>query len=258
MFLDRIIRSVDERVQELHPSWAKLLAKAESRPPVRSLKKALLEAPKGMAVIAESKHRSPSKGWLSEHYDPAENARRYQARGASAVSILTEPEFFAGDLGHLQQVREVASIPVLRKDFVRDEVQLVEARAYGADACLLIVRIIEDDQKLRALFDTARQLGLEVLVEIHQLGELERALRLVPELIGVNNRDLDSFDTRLNFSEEISPLLPPSVVRVSESGIHTIEDVERVRRAGYQAILVGESLMRGGGLLEEIAQWPLP
>ncbi len=248
MFLDAIVASVDERVERLQKDAAELRQRAEAAGPARSLRQALTADEGGLQVIAECKQKSPSKGWLTDHYDPVAQALRYEQEGASAISVLTEPEYFAGDLSHLEAVRAKVRLPVLRKDFVRDPVQLFEARAHGADAALLIVRIV-DDARLKDLCETARGIGLEVLVEIHSASEAERALALNPAIVGVNNRDLDSFDTRLEFSRDMAARLDPSIVRVSESGIQTVDDLRLVKSWGYQAVLVGESLMRGSALL---------
>ena len=250
MFLDAIVERVDDRVRRLLPVSDYLWAQAGSMPPVRSLKAALSQP--SLGVIAECKQRSPSKGWLTDSYDPVAQAAGYESGGACAVSVLTEPEFFAGDLSHLQAVRHAISLPVLRKDFVRHPVQLLEARIHGADAALLIVRIVDDDE-LKRLYETARIIGLEVLVEVHSHDEAERALSLGPDIVGVNNRDLDSFETRLEFSEDMARFLPHDIIRVSESGISSIEDMSRVSDWGYSAVLIGEALMRGRGLLEEWA-----
>lgn len=254
MFLTEIVTRVDERVAELKPRRSELERLAGSGGPLRPFVQALRrDAPLG--VIAECKGRSPSKGQLTDSYDPVGQARRYQAGGASAISVLTEPTFFSGSLEHLRAVRAAVNLPVLRKDFVRDPLQVVEARAAGADAVLLIVRIVDDAVRLADLYRTARDLGLDVLVEVHSAAELETALALEPDLIGVNNRDLDSFETRLEFSRDLRPAIPSGPLTVCESGIQTLDDVEAIRAWGYDAILVGESLMRGSNLLEEIRAW---
>ncbi len=250
MFLDAIVADVDERVRRLLPVAKYLRAEAEGMPPVRSLREALLEP--GLSVIAECKQKSPSKGWLTDHYDPEAQALRYERDGASAVSVLTEPHHFAGDLAHLAAVRSAVSLPVLRKDFVRHPVQLFEARVNRADAVLLIVRIV-DDAELKDLVDTAVGIGLEVLVEIHSAEEAERAVALNPAIVGVNNRDLDSFETQLEFSRDMASVLPKHMLWVSESGIADAADLAQVESWGYEAVLVGESLMRGGNLLSEWA-----
>jgi indole-3-glycerol phosphate synthase len=217
-------------------------------PPGRSLHRAL-DGP-ALAVIAECKQKSPSKGWLTDAYDPVAQAQQYERQGANAISVLTEPKFFAGDLVHLEAVRSAVDLPILRKDFVRDPVQLYEARAYGADAVLLIVRIV-DGPRLSDLYQTAVGIGLEVVVEIHSPREAERALVLRPAMVGVNNRDLDTFETRLEFSRDMAEVVPPSLVRISESGITAVSDLDQVSAWGYHAVLIGESLMRGSELLTE-------
>ncbi len=248
MFLESIVASVDERVERLIPVAAFLRGRAEQMPPVRSLAGAL-DGRGAMAVIAECKQKSPSKGWLTQEYDPVRQAKTYETNGARAISVLTEPHYFAGELAHLDAVRAAVQVPVLRKDFVRHPVQLFEARAHGADAALLIVRIV-DDAQLVDLYQTAQGIGLEVLVEIHSAAEAERAMRLDPALVGVNNRDLDSFETRLAFSREMASVVGGRV-KVSESGIASGADLDAVKSWGYQAVLVGESLMRDSRLLEE-------
>jgi indole-3-glycerol phosphate synthase len=252
MFLDQILVSVHERVECIRAQSGWLYDRAREQPSALSLAHAL-QIHQGMAtgVIAECKQRSPSKGWLTDSYDPAQQAQQYEQRGAHGISVLTEPDFFSGSLEHLQLVKAAVGLPVLRKDFLVDPVQVFESRAFGADAVLVIVRIV-DDLQLRDLLQAAGAVGIQALVEVHAPGELERALSLSPQLVGINNRDLDSFDTTLDFSEKMAPLIPSSIVKISESGIQTAADVERLQKAGYSAILVGEHLMRGGQLLEAL------
>lgn len=252
MFLDDILQSVDERVARLLPVQSYLRDAAQAMPPVRSLETALTHGITRPAVIAECKHRSPSKGWFTEHYDPVAQASRYQDLGASAISVLTEPHFFAGELVHLEAVRRCVKLPVLRKDFVRDEVQLFEARAAGADAALLIVRIIDDEERLKSLVQTAMAIGLETIVEVHSANEVGKAVAAGAKIIGINNRDLDTFDTRLGFSQEMAELVPANVVKISESGIGSAADVTWLGEIGFAAVLVGESLMRGTSILEAL------
>lgn len=255
MFLDDILHSVRERVAKLRQQpdrWQPGLAQGGR---ARSLVAAIAgHAP--MAVIAECKRRSPSKGLFAADYDPVAIARRYAEAGASAVSVLTEPNFFEGSLEHLTQVREAVELPLLRKDFILDPLQVAEARAFGADAVLIIARILENDRvRYRELLAAADAAGLEALVELHNLREVDFALSEGPRLVGVNNRDLETFETRLEVCREVRPYLGEGVVAVAESGISSLKDVEQVRAWGYQAVLVGEALMRGAGLLEEVAQW---
>jgi indole-3-glycerol phosphate synthase len=195
------------------------------------------------AVIAEIKKASPSKGVIREDFQPAEIAASYQAGGASCLSVLTDRDFFQGCDAYLQQARAACDLPVLRKDFTVDAYQVVEARAIGADAVLLIVAALADAQ-LRELAQTAIEVGLDVLVEVHDRAELERALELPTPLIGINNRDLHSFETRLDTTLDLLPHIPRDRLVVTESGIHTTADVALMRAANVQAFLVGEAFMR--------------
>jgi indole-3-glycerol phosphate synthase len=193
-------------------------------------------------VIAECKRRSPSRGVLRAGYDPAAIAMGYERAGAAAISVLTEPGFFDGDLAHLEAVRAVASVPLLRKDFIVHEYQLLEARAAGADAILLIVAALTDDE-LTALSKSARDLGLAVLVEVHDTDECRRAATAAAGIIGVNNRNLRTLKVDLHASRDVAGVLPPGVIGVSESGLKTPADLQAMRQLGYQAFLMGEPFM---------------
>ncbi|WP_025732630.1 indole-3-glycerol phosphate synthase TrpC [Carnimonas nigrificans] len=195
------------------------------------------------AVIAEVKKASPSKGVIREAFDPAEIARSYQQGGAACLSVLTDVDFFQGSDAYLQEAREACQLPVLRKDFVIDEYQLYEARALGADCVLLIVAALSDSE-LAALHERAVALGLDVLVEAHDAEELTRALALDIDLVGINNRDLRTFDTTLDVTFNLLPRIPEGVTLVTESGIMNREDVDRLRSANVNAFLVGERFMR--------------
>jgi indole-3-glycerol phosphate synthase len=197
----------------------------------------------GVAVIAELKKASPSKGLIRAEFRPAELARELEAAGAAALSVLTDEEFFQGSLGNLRDASTAVKVPCLRKDFIVDEFQLVEARANSADAVLLIVAALSV-QELGALAAGARRRGLDVLCEVHDGEELQRALDAGCDLIGVNTRDLRTFKVDLDTAFALAEKFPAGVVRVAESGIHSAEDVARLRAAGYDAFLVGESLMR--------------
>jgi indole-3-glycerol phosphate synthase len=192
-------------------------------------------------VIAEIKRRSPSAGAIAESLDPVEHAVAYQRGGASAVSVLTEGPHFGGSLADLTAVVSAVEVPVLRKDFIIDEVQLLEARIHGASAVLLIVRAL-DQATLVDLRQTAEDLGLACLVEVHTLGELDRALAVNPELVGVNARDLETFELDLAHVEPALRAVPPGVVAVAESGMSTREDVERAAAWGADAVLVGTAM----------------
>lgn len=205
-------------------------------------------------VIAEIKKASPSKGTLREDFDPSEIARRYAACGASALSVLTDTRFFQGADEHLIAARAACSLPVLRKDFVIDPYQVFEARALGADCILLIVAAL-DDASLRSLAEMARELGLDALVEVHDEKELERTAAIRPRLIGINNRDLHTFDTTLDTTLRLLDRIPRGSTVITESGIHDRADVARLRAAGVHGFLVGEAFMRScdpGSALREI------
>lgn len=242
-----------ERTRRSLASW---LTEARARTDVRGFTAALRAkiAAGGSGVIAEVKKASPSKGVLREHFVPAEIAASYAAAGAACLSVLTDERFFQGSAACLQQARSACSLPVLRKDFVVDAYQVVQARALGADAVLLIAACL-DDAQLADLEATALELGMDVLVEVHDGAELERALRLKTPLVGVNNRDLRSFEVRLQTTLELLPQLPADRLLVTESGIATRADVQRLRAAGVQAYLVGEAFMRApdpGAALAEL------
>lgn len=195
------------------------------------------------AIIAEVKKASPSKGVIRADFEPVTIARQYAAGGAAALSVLTEERFFQGSPDYLQAIRAAVDLPLLRKDFIIDDYQLVEARAWGADAALLIVGAL-DDAQLRDLHAAGRTLGLDMLVEAHDEAEVDRAVAAGAELIGVNNRDLRTFVTTLATAERLRPRIPAGAIAVAESGIETAADIARLRAAGYEAFLVGESLMR--------------
>ena len=247
--LARILESVRRNVAKLSArlSLAQAEALARRASPARDFAGALRAriAAAKPAVIAEAKRRSPSRGLLRDPYDPAAIAASYERAGAAAVSVLAEEEHFGGSPEHVAAARKAAALPVLWKDFVLDPWQVALARAKGADAVLLIVAALSSTE-LSELESTARGYGMAVLVEVHDAPELERALRLDTPLIGINNRDLRSFETRLETTLELAPLVPPGRIVVSESGISAPGEVERLREAGVSAFLVGEALMRAG------------
>lgn len=231
---------------------AELEARAKSAAPPRDFVAAIRA--KQPAVIAEIKRASPSKGLLRADFDPATIARSYERAGAACLSVLTDVEFFQGAPEHLVAARAACSIPVLRKDFVIEAYQVHEARALGAD-CILLIAACLSRSEMEELEDCARGAGLAVLVEVHDGEELESALALETPLIGINNRDLRTFQTRLETTLGLLPRMPPDRIVVTESGIATRADVQRMRGAGVQAFLVGEAFMRAeepGVALEEI------
>jgi len=195
------------------------------------------------AVIAEIKKASPSKGLLREHFVPAEIARSYAQAGATCLSVLTDVGFFQGADAYLQEARAVCELPVLRKDFMVDEYQIVQARVLGADCILLIAACLGDDQ-MASLEACAQELGMSVLVEVHDADELQRALRLKTRLLGINNRNLRSFEVSLQTTLDLLPQVPAEHLLITESGIASPQDVQRMRQAGVHGFLVGEALMR--------------
>ena len=210
--------------------------------PARRGFRAALES-KRPAIIAEIKKASPSAGLIAEDFDPAGIARSYQAAGASALSVLTDRQYFQGSLDDLLAARTATSLPVLRKDFTLDRYHVLQASAHNADCILLIVAVLEDTE-LRELLAAAGELGLDALVEVHDSAELERALTTGADLVGVNNRDLKTLDVSLKTSLELAGRFPEGVLRISESGIRSPEHLKMLADAGYQGFLVGESLMR--------------
>jgi indole-3-glycerol phosphate synthase len=243
--LERIVGATRARVAESRrgADLCDLERRAELHVP-RGFRRALESKSRdGVAVIAELKKASPSKGLIRAEFRPAELARELEAAGAAALSVLTDEEFFQGALGNLREASGAVSIPCLRKDFIVDEFQLVEARANCADAVLLIVAALSAEE-LGSLAAQSRRRGLDVLCEVHDGEELQRALDAGCDLIGVNTRDLRTFQVDLETAFRLAARLPSNVVRVAESGIHSAEDVARLRGAGYDAFLVGESLMR--------------
>ncbi len=240
--LQRIVETKREEVEALGKNVSELRDRAEAAPPARDFVGSL-SGGASVAVIAEIKRRSPGAGAIRIDLDPLGLGPKYESGGAAALSVLTDREYFGGSLEDLSAVRGLVKIPILRKDFVIDESQVYEARAASADAILLIVRIL-DDERLRSLRTLAEDLGMSVLVEAHDGTEVERGLKSGARLLGINNRNLRTFETRIDVTLSLADRVPPGVVLASESGIHTVADVRSVGEKGVDAVLVGESLLR--------------
>ncbi|HWL51083.1 MAG TPA: indole-3-glycerol phosphate synthase TrpC [Chthoniobacteraceae bacterium] len=254
--MNRLQVILDQKQLELAkllPRREHLRAAALLRNDYRGFAAAIDRGPDALGLIAEVKKASPSAGSIVEAFDPVAIAQAYEAAGAHAISVLTDEKFFQGALSYMTQVRAATNLPVLRKDFIIHEVQIYEAAVAGADAVLLIVAALEQEL-LEELHKTATTLGLDVLVEVHTAPELERALEAGATLIGINNRNLTTFEVDLKATEEISEEVPEEgILLVSESGIKTNADTRRVFAAGANAILVGESLMRSNDIPGQVA-----
>jgi len=249
--LDEIIAHKRTEVEKLLPRADKLRAAATLRNDFRSLADALRADPTRLGMIAEVKRASPSAGTIAKEFDPLTIARSYEKAGANALSILTDEKYFQGHLNYLTLIREQVDIPCLRKDFIIHEAQIFEAVVAGADAILLIVAAL-DQPTLVHLLDVAHTFQLDVLVEVHDMAELERALDTDARIIGVNNRNLKSFTVDLATTEALAEEVPDDILLVAESGIKTPADAERLAEAGADALLVGETLMRSSNILVDL------
>lgn len=226
--LDRIVTRKREELAALRVKRRDFRAALQSRRP---------------SILAEIKKASPSKGLLAPDFRPADTARQYEVGGATAISVLTDRDFFQGSLSDLAQARAATHLPVLRKDFTLDPYHVLEAASHGADAILLIAAILSD-RRLRELRELAASYGMDALIEVHDAEELARAIDSGADIIGVNNRDLRTFEVQLETSLRLAAKIPAHVVKVSESGIHTAADIHRLADAGFHAFLVGEHLMK--------------
>lgn len=221
---------------------ADVKARADDMPPARGFIKALQDK-EGVALITEVKKASPSKGVIRADFDPVEIAKTYEANGAACLSILTDEKYFQGHDDYFKAIRESVSLPMLRKDFMIDEYQIYESRALGADCILLIMACLSDTQA-KEFYDLSVQLGMDVLIEVHDEEELNRAINIQPAMIGVNNRNLKTLDVDLQTGFDLAKKIPDGVLKVAESGIYNHDDIQKFIESGYGAFLVGESLMR--------------
>jgi indole-3-glycerol phosphate synthase len=252
--LDKIIAQKKEEVEQRKKvaPLAYLQERIARQKPLLDLAPAL----KGdqIRLIAEVKKASPSQGMLSPNFNPIELAQTYaEGGGAAAISVLTEANYFMGSIEHLAAIKEVVGLPLLRKDFIFDPYQLYESRAYGADALLLIVAILSQEQ-LKELVSLSHSLGLRCLVEVHNEGEVERAVLSEAEIIGINNRDLNTFTVDINTTRRLQPLIPQERIVVSESGIKNKRDIEKLGKWGVDAILVGEALVTAGDVRSKMKE----
>ncbi|HYR22598.1 MAG TPA: indole-3-glycerol phosphate synthase TrpC [Chthoniobacterales bacterium] len=249
--LEEILEAKRQEIERLRPRAAELDRQAQARKDFRDFRGAVESSEEKIAVIAEIKKASPSAGVIAKSFKPVEIAKNYEQAGANAISVLTDSKFFQGSLEHLRNVRNAVSLPLLRKDFIWDRAQIAESAANGADAILLIVAALTQDQLVR-LLKGAKEYRLDALVEVHSIDELQRALEAGAEIVGINNRDLTTFDVDLGVTEKICREVPDEIILVSESGIKTPQDVAKVKACGVDAILVGEALMRGEISIEQL------
>jgi indole-3-glycerol phosphate synthase len=251
--LQQILEAKRTEIAKMKHRTELLRASALQRNDFRSFRAAIDRGPGALGLIAEVKKASPSAGVIAESFEPVQIARTYESAGADAISVLTDEQFFQGSLSYMTRVRADVGVPVLRKDFIMDEVQIYEAVCAGADAILLIVAALEQAE-LERLLRLATDFQLDALVEVHTIEELDRALETEAEIIGINNRNLATFEVDLKTTEELSEQAPDDVILVSESGIKTAEDTRRVLECGCNAILVGETLMRAGDVHAAVAE----
>ena len=252
--LDEIVAYKKQEIEHLIPLTNKLKASALMRNDFGGFRSALERGEGKLGVISEVKKASPSAGVIDPNFDPVRQAQRYIDGGASCMSILTDEKFFQGHLSYLTQISKISPIPLLRKDFTVHECQIYEAIISGADAILLIVACLDDDL-LKHLYETAKDFQLDVLVEVHDLPEMERALDLGADLIGINNRNLKTFTTDLTTTESLADEVPADVILVSESGLKSPQAAQQVLDYGANAVLIGEALMRADNPSREIEKY---
>lgn len=252
MILDKIVENKKREIEENREYYKKLVEKIKNVPPARDFLSAISSGDK-INLIAEIKRFSPSSPEPIKKFDAVEIARVYESNGASALSVLTDRDFFGGGFDVLASVKNRTEIPVLCKDFIIDELQIYTARHYGADAILLIVRILKDEE-IKRFMNLADSLDMSPLIEVHSKEELERALNLGVKNIGINNRDLDTLEVHLNTTLELMQWIPPYRIIVSESGIKTRDDVLKLKDAGVNAILIGEALLHSSDIEKKIKE----
>ena len=251
--LAEILRHKESEVERLLPHGDELRRLALLRNDFRGFRRVLFQ-PGSVTIIAEVKKASPSVGVIAGDFDPVRQAREYAMGGAQALSVLTDQKYFQGDLSYLRDIRLQVDLPLLRKDFMVSELQIYESIVAGADAILLIVAAL-DDQKLDRFYNLARDLQLDVLVEVHDLREMDRALDLGADMIGINNRNLKTFEIDLQTTSDLAPEIPQDVLGISESGIKTAADIRYCREQGIDCFLIGETLMRSANVKQAIYEF---
>jgi indole-3-glycerol phosphate synthase len=250
-----IVQATQKRVSLLQRTQQEMHSLIKQAPKTVSLSKRLRRI-KGLSIIAEIKQASPSSGVLRQDFNHLSILKDYEKAGVSAVSVVTEEEFFLGKLRYLKEVKEKTSLPVLRKDFIIDQTQLYQSRALGADAVLLIAKILKPLQ-LKELYGLAQKLGMESIVEVHTLKELRDVLQLSPKIIGINNRNLNTFKVDLNVTLKLAPLVPEDTLIVSESGISSLKDLLLIKGSGVDSVLIGESLMRMPDIKKKLEEFKI-
>ncbi|MBP7088229.1 MAG: indole-3-glycerol phosphate synthase TrpC [Candidatus Omnitrophica bacterium] len=250
--LSLIIEAKKNKVEVLKKNQQAILSLVKNAPAPISFKEAIKRAGK-VSFIAEIKQASPSSGVLRPNFSPLELAKTFQKSGVNAISVVTEEDFFLGKINYLEDIRKEVNIPILRKDFILDEIQILESRAVGADAILLIMGIL-NEEKIKTLFSYAKDLGMDVLVEVHTEKELKKVIKLGADIVGINSRNLHTFKINLSRPKSLLPFIPENIVKVSESGIKSLKDILLLKGLGADAVLVGEVLMRADNIEEKIKE----
>lgn len=250
--LSLILDAKKERVKILKKNRQAFLSLIKKTPPPISFKNAIKREGK-ISLIAEVKQASPSAGVLRKEFSHLDLAKTFKKLKVSAISVVTEEDFFLGKINYIEDIKKLVNLPVLRKDFILDEAQILESRAVGADAVLLIMGIL-DEEKIKNLYRTAKDLGMDVLVEVHTEKELKKVLKMGVDIIGINSRNLHTFQVNLKRTKELLPFIPEGIVKVSESGIGTLKDVLLLKGLGANAVLIGEAFMKANNLEEKIKE----
>jgi len=246
-FLDEIIKEKEEEVKYLKKKLGRFLKAIKDKKVKGKFKKSLSE---GFNIIAEVKKASPSKGVILKRYNPKDIAKKYERFGASAISVLTCKKYFLGSIKDLKKIKEEVKIPVLRKDFIIDEIQVFESKYFGADAILLIVSILKK-KELKEMFKLTKELNIDALVEVHSRKELNRALEINADIIGINNRNLKTLEVEFKNSIKLSKYIPESKIKISESGIKRREQIAMLKKLGFNGILIGHTLLKSKNLEDE-------